>query len=109
MIEWRTHGIKTSQIAKKLGLSTRHTSDMMGRVMRKVGVDDVALLTRWAMANGMDEALPPETEEMREIVPPKVYKGKIKLGRLRTAGVGRGAHAQGGRRPQPAGIPGFTT
>jgi DNA-binding CsgD family transcriptional regulator len=83
MIEWRTHGIKTSEIAKKLGLSKRHTSDMMGRVMRKVGVNDVALLTRWAIQYGMDEPLPPETEETREIVPPKVYKRKIKLGRLR--------------------------
>jgi hypothetical protein len=86
MIEWRTHGIKTSEIAVKLELSRRHTSDMMGRVMRKVGVNDVALLTRWAMANGMDEALPAETAETREIVRPKVYKQKIRLGRLRRAG-----------------------
>ncbi len=98
MIEWRTHGIKTSEIAKKLGLSRRHTSDMMGRVMRKVGVNDVALLTRWAIQYGMDEALPPETEETREIVQPKVYKKKIRLGRLRRAGVSRGGHARSGRR-----------
>jgi DNA-binding CsgD family transcriptional regulator len=86
MIEWRTHGIKTSEIAVKLGLSRRHTSDMMGRVMRKVGVNDVALLTRWAMVNGMDEGLPPESAETREIVRPKVYKKAIRLGRLRRAG-----------------------
>ena len=98
IIVWRTHGIKTSGIAKKLGLSNRHTSDIMGRIMRKVGVDDVALLTRWAMANAMDEELEPETGETREIVPPKRYRQKITLGRLRRAGVSTSAHARGGRR-----------
>jgi hypothetical protein len=38
----------------------------------------------------MDEALPPETEETREVVRPKVYKGKIGLGRLRRADLSRG-------------------
>ena len=89
MIEWRTHGIKTSGIAKILGLSVRHTSDIMGRVMRKVGVNDVALLTRWAIENGMDEELPPETAETREIVPPKVFKKRIRLGRIRRSGFGK--------------------
>ena len=47
--------------------------------MGKAGVDDVALLTRWAMPLG------PETAEEREIVLPKVYKQWIRLGRLRRA------------------------
>jgi hypothetical protein len=86
MIEWRTHGVKNSIIARELGLSTRYVSNLMWRIFRKAGVDDVALLTRWAIANGMDEALPPETAETRGIVRPKVYKKKIRLGRLRRAG-----------------------
>jgi hypothetical protein len=82
--------MKSSAIARKLGLSTRYVSStLMWRIYRKAGVDDVALLTRWAMANGMDEALPPETEETREIVRPKVYKGKIRLGRLRRSKIDR--------------------
>jgi DNA-binding CsgD family transcriptional regulator len=83
MIVWRTHGMKTSAIARNLGLSTRYTSNLMWRIFRKAGVDDVALSTHWAMATGMDEALGPETEETREIVRPKVYKQRIRLGRLR--------------------------
>jgi hypothetical protein len=86
MIEWRTHGVKNSAIARELGLSTRYVSNLMWRIFRKVGVNDVALLTRWAIKHGMDEALLPETEETREIVRPKVYKQKIKLGRLRRTG-----------------------
>jgi DNA-binding CsgD family transcriptional regulator len=70
MIEWRTHGVKNSAIARELGLSTRYVSNLMWRIFRKAGVNDVALLTRWAMARGMDEALGPETAETRELVRP---------------------------------------
>jgi hypothetical protein len=66
-------------------------STLMGRVFRKAGVDDVALLTRWAMATGMDEDLEPETEETREIMRPKVYRKKISLGRIRQTGLTRRA------------------
>jgi hypothetical protein len=48
-------------------------------------VDDVALLTRWAMANGLDEPLGPEDPADAEIVAPKVRNQPIKLGRLRRA------------------------
>jgi hypothetical protein len=48
-------------------------------------VDDVCLLTRWAMANGLDEELGPEGPEVAEIVAPKVFKQRIRLGRLRRA------------------------
>ena len=86
MIEWRTHGVKNSAIARELGLSTRYTSNLMWRIFRKAGVNDVALLTRWAIANTMDEALPPEDLADAEIKPPKVYKQRIRLGRLRQHG-----------------------
>jgi hypothetical protein len=89
MIEWRTHGVKNSAIARELDLSTRYVSNLMWRIFRKAGVDDVALLTRWAIANAMDEPLPPETAETREVPRPKVYKQRIKLGRLRRAGLDR--------------------
>jgi DNA-binding CsgD family transcriptional regulator len=85
MIEWRTKGVKNSAIARRLGLSTRYVSNLMWRIFRKAGVNDVALLTRSAITHGIDEALPLETAETREIVQPKVYKQKIKLGRLRRA------------------------
>jgi hypothetical protein len=91
MIVWRTHGVKNAEIAKRLGLCTRYMSTLMGRVFRKAGVDDVALLTRWAMATGMDEDLEPETEETREIMRPKVYRKKISLGRIRQTGLTRRA------------------
>ncbi len=90
MIEWRTHGVKNSAIARRLGLSTRYTSNLMWRIFRKAGVDDVALLTRWAIQHGMDEALPVETAETREIPRPKVFKPRIRLGRLRRVGVASG-------------------
>ena len=50
--------------------------------MRKAGVDDVCLLTRWAMKWGFDEPLEPERPEDAEIPKPKVYKGRIKLRRI---------------------------
>jgi len=85
MIEWRTHGVKNSAIARELGLSTRYVSNLMWRIFRKAGVDDVALLTRWAIANAMDEPLGPEDPKDAEIKQPKVYKQRIRLGRLRRA------------------------
>ena len=47
----------------------------------------MALLTCWAIDNGLDEPLGPEDPADAEIVAPKVYKLKIKLGRLRRAGI----------------------
>jgi hypothetical protein len=57
----------------------------MWRIYRKVGVDDVALLTRWAIKWAMDEPLEPERPEDAEIVKPKVRRQtkKIRLGRIR--------------------------
>lgn len=85
VIALRTNGVKTPDIAKQMGITRKLAYQYLWRIYVKVGVDDVALLTRWAMANGLDELLGPETEETKEIVPPKVYKQRIKLGRLRRA------------------------
>jgi DNA-binding CsgD family transcriptional regulator len=83
VIEWRTHGIKSAEIARRLGIAAQHGYDIMWRIYRKVGVDDVAMLTRWAMQNGLDEPLGPEDPADAEVKQPKVYKQRIELGRLR--------------------------
>jgi len=68
LIAWRTNGINNTAIARRLGLERRYVSTLMSRIYRKAGVHDLSMLTRWAIKNGMDEALRPETEETREIV-----------------------------------------
>jgi DNA-binding CsgD family transcriptional regulator len=87
VIAWRTHGVKGPEIAWRLGCQRHAAYCLLNQAMRKAGVDDVCLLTRWAMANGLDEALGPETEETREVPRPKVYKQRIRLGRLRRSRV----------------------
>jgi DNA-binding CsgD family transcriptional regulator len=89
VIAWRTNGVKGPKIARRLGCSRQAAYTLLYQAMVKAGVDDVYLLTRWAMANGLDEPLGPEIAEEREVPRPKVYKQKIRLGRLRRAGVGR--------------------
>lgn len=75
------------EIAKLLEIPKSSGYDSLQAIYRKVGIDDLSLLTRWAIQNGLDEALGPETAETREIMRPKVYKQRIKLGRLRRAGI----------------------
>jgi DNA-binding CsgD family transcriptional regulator len=85
VIAWRTNGVKGPEIARRLGCQRHAAYCLLNQAMRKAGVDDVCLLTRWAMAHGMDEALGPETAEEREIKRPKIFKQRIRLGRLRRA------------------------
>jgi hypothetical protein len=55
--------------------------------MRRAGVDDVCLLTRWAMANGLDEPLGPEIAEEREVPRPKVDQaGAVAAGAMIRSG-----------------------
>jgi hypothetical protein len=75
--------ISGSEIARRWGVTPQYAQDILWKVYRKAGVNDAALLTRWAMQNGL--SLEPETEETREIVTPKVYKQKIRFGWLRRA------------------------
>ncbi len=69
--------------------------------MRKAGVDDVCLLTRWAMKYGFDEPLredlPEEVEEKRR----KAHKGRIKLNRTRGTATKRQYRAVRGQWPDP--------
>jgi len=83
VIAWRTRGVKGPEIARRLGVSRQMAYTYLWSAMRKAGVDDIALLTRWAMSNGLDEPLGPEIEEEREVKRPKVFKQRIRLGRLR--------------------------
>jgi len=85
IIQLRTNGVKMPEIAAMIGIPKSSGYDSLQTIYQKIGIDDLSLLTRWAIQNGLDEALPPETAETREIVSPKVYKGKIRLGRLRRA------------------------
>jgi len=98
MIRWCVRGDRPRDMALELGITTPYACTLISRIYRKSGAHGAVALRRWAIATAMDEALPTETAETREIAQPKVYKRKIKLGRLRRAGVTRDAHAQGGRR-----------
>jgi DNA-binding CsgD family transcriptional regulator len=70
VIQWRTHGIKGPEIARRLGCSRQAAYTLLSQAMVKAGVGDVALLTRWAMLHGLDEAVEPEIEEEPEIGEP---------------------------------------
>jgi DNA-binding CsgD family transcriptional regulator len=85
VIVWRTHGVKGPEMARRLGVSRQAAYNLLYQAMVKAGVDDVCLLTRWAMANGLDEPLGPEITEEREVPRPKVFKQRIRLGRLQRA------------------------
>ena len=85
VIRMRTNGIPIGEIAQVLGIPSYKVKYTLGAVYKKVGFSDLALLTRWAMENGLDEPLGPETPEEREVLRPKVFKPRIRLGRLRRA------------------------
>jgi DNA-binding NarL/FixJ family response regulator len=63
MIRLRTHGVKTPEIGRRLGIKRSSAYQLLWTIFHKVGVNDVALLTRWAIENGIDEVLLPETLE----------------------------------------------
>jgi DNA-binding CsgD family transcriptional regulator len=65
IIELRTQGVKTPQIAKTFGIPKNTAYEALWKIYRKVGVDDVVLLTRWAIKWGLDEPLEPERPRMR--------------------------------------------
>lgn len=83
VVELRTHGVKTPEIARRLGISRSAVAHRLAAVYRKAGFDDVALLTRWAITNALDEPLEPEPPA------PKVTKKRgrvpIQMGRIRRA------------------------
>jgi hypothetical protein len=79
VIELRTHGFKPTEIAQRLGISRGTVHHRLSAVYQKAGFNDVALLTRWAIQNGLDEALPPETEEERQVVVPRVRRTKTRI------------------------------
>jgi DNA-binding CsgD family transcriptional regulator len=89
IIQMRTHGVNSAEIARRLGISKTSAHNALHNIFKKLEIDDVALLVRWAIATGMDKPLEPETEETREIKQPKVFKQRIKMGRLRRAGLDR--------------------
>jgi len=99
LIELRTNGMKTPEAAQRMGINRHAAYNLLWTIYRKAGVDDVALLTRWAMVNGLDEPLAPERPEDLPKPQPKVFKGRIKLNRLKRAGVKRIRIPQMGLKP----------
>jgi DNA-binding CsgD family transcriptional regulator len=86
IIELRTQGVKTPQIAKTLGIPKNTAYEALWKIYRKVGVDDVALLTRWAIKWGLDEPLEPERPEDagdRQAKGAPFRTNEIRLGRIR--------------------------
>ena len=51
------------EIARRLGCSRQAAYTLLYQAIAKAGVDDVALLTRWAMLNGLDEPAESEIKE----------------------------------------------
>lgn len=87
VIAWRTNGIQGPEIARRLGLSRQGGYNVLSEAMRKARVNDVCLLTRWAMANGLDEELGPEDPADIPEPEPKGFNQRIELGRIRRAGI----------------------
>ena len=84
VIQLRTNGVKGSEIASRLGVPRNTVYGWIMSVYKKAGVDDVATLTRWAMANGLDEPAAPDGPETALVPEPKVRRNlPIKLGRIR--------------------------
>lgn len=46
-------GLSTKQIADRLGIGVRTAETFRMRMMRKLGIHNVASLTKYAIANGM--------------------------------------------------------
>lgn len=53
-------GLTTKEIAEKLKLSTKTVSNHRSQLMQRLGLRDVASLTRYAIAQGLVESAPPE-------------------------------------------------
>ncbi|MBZ5673243.1 MAG: helix-turn-helix transcriptional regulator [Acidobacteriia bacterium] len=78
------NGVPRPEIGKRLGFSRWRTYELLRVIYSKTGFDDVAMLTAWAKANGLDETLPAETSETRAYPgTPKPRQKRIKLGRMR--------------------------
>jgi DNA-binding CsgD family transcriptional regulator len=85
VIELRTNGVKTPEIARRMGVPRATAYTWLWSIYRKAGVNDVALLTRWAIENAMDVTLGPERPEERPVpgMPKKRGKQRIRMGRVR--------------------------
>jgi hypothetical protein len=95
VIQLRAKGLSARQIAKRTGSTEQAIKSVIKWIYRRVGdaiprkggEDNWPAWKRWAEEMGLDEALEPETAETREISRPRVFKQRIKLGRLRRAGI----------------------
>jgi len=89
IIQLRTHGNNITEMSQCLGIPKTTVHRSLCAVYRKVGISDIALLTRWAMATGLDTPLGAERAEYLPAPEPKRFKPRIKVGRLRKAGLDR--------------------
>ena len=88
VIRLRTNGVKTPEIAHRMGVPRNTAYSWLWSIYRKAGVDDVATLTRWAMANALDVPLAPERREDLPVPEPRKHREPIKLGRIRRSRMG---------------------
>ena len=87
MIQLRTNGIKTPQIAEVMGIGYKVAYNTLWSVFNKLGITDIALLTRWALKYGFDERLEEESPDLQPIPEPRTYQQRIQQARIRRAGV----------------------
>ncbi len=82
VIELRTNGVKPREIARRLGIAEHAVNKRIQNIYDKFGFRDLALLTRWAIANALDEPIEVEAPapEVR-----KPGRSRIKLGRIKRA------------------------
>jgi len=83
VVALRTSGVKPEQIARLMNAKVDTTRWRLRMAMRKAGLDDIVMLTRWAMQHGLDELLERERPEDAEIPKVKARHRKIRLGRIR--------------------------
>jgi DNA-binding CsgD family transcriptional regulator len=85
VVALRTSGVKPEEIAQIMNAKIDTTRWRLRRAMRKAGIDDIVLLTRWAIENALDLPLGPETVDERahpgQPLPRK--RVKIKLGLIK--------------------------
>ena len=86
VVALRTSGVKPEAIARVMNAKVDTTRWRLRQAMKKAGIDDIVMLTRWAIENALDLPLEPERPEdipRMESWRDRSPRVKIKLGRIR--------------------------
>lgn len=99
VIELRAKGLSPAQIAEETGSTRQAVQSVIKWIYRRAGdaiprqngkrAENLAAWKRWAESLVLNEPLAPETPDIMPVREPKKFKGRIKLGRLRRAGLDR--------------------